>query len=196
MLTNFPGSQRRTKVHRSITYLQWHDLRHNFEVDQRAWLKVDVALPLQIKPDTTATVTVSNVGKSPALRIVVDMMFEVVKNGSAPNFVPVAHRTMANVPLMFPTEKGQPIVVPPTPNHDDGSPRDLTQDEINGLSTGTMYIAVLGMASYIDPFGTHWTRFCNWKPYQMGQASFNANSCVVWNAVGDGEAPPPDKQPK
>ena len=45
-----------------LTYLQWRDLRHNFEFEQRAWLKTEYAVPKTITPDARVHVEVVNVG--------------------------------------------------------------------------------------------------------------------------------------
>src|ERR1017187_1018967 len=55
------------------TILQWHDLRHNFEVDQRAWIKTEFMLNAEI-PRVSLPMKVINVGKSPALWTVVDAL--------------------------------------------------------------------------------------------------------------------------
>ena len=85
---------------------------------------------------------------------------------------------------MFPNDRHNFGVVPAL--SDGKSLRPLTDTVVEGLLNGKLYIAVLGQASYLDQFGTHWTRFCMWHSYSSVNGSANANSCIAYRTVGDG----------
>ena len=69
-----------------VTYLQWKDLRHNFQVSERAWLKLEVIFPRSATTDMQVNVIVANIGKSAALGSVIQTMFEIVKSENTPIF--------------------------------------------------------------------------------------------------------------
>lgn len=77
--------------------------------------------------------------------------------------------------------------------HPDGSVFNPTEAEVSALRNNTDYVAVYGYTTYIDNFGPHWVRFCDWW-YYPGQANafqptYNASSCTSYNTVGDGDYP-------
>lgn len=171
-----------------VTFQQWHDLRHNFEVEERAWLKIDYAVPDNITSNAAVEIRITNIGKSVALRGVADTMLEIVDSKNDPSFEPVAYHYKTSLPPLFPADK-QTFTVTRTPNNPDGSPRPLTGTELQGLTTGHSYLAVYGRVVYLDQFGMHWTRYCTWHSYAQGpnaNSVFSAGACVNWNAVGDG----------
>lgn len=173
-----------------IAFSQWRDLRHNFEVDQRAWLKVEVEMPARpLNSQTPVVVTVRNVGKSPALKLFGGVIVQVVDAKSAPSYPPSGKGEMRQVAvnMIFPADlttfsSGR------TPNNLDGTMRPLSDDEMRSLSAGDSYLAAFGIIAYQDQFGDHWTRFCAPKSYQAEPKDFYWRSCILWNAVGDGLA--------
>lgn len=68
-------------------------------------------------------------------------------------------------------------------------PRKLTPKEAEQLNNGTSYVAIWGFITYSDAFGEHWTRFCDWKSFQVEYREFTARPCTSWSAVGDGKSP-------
>jgi hypothetical protein len=60
-------------VYAVTTYCQWRDLRHNFIVDERAWVGIDIQLSAIKNPDGTikfvANGVFKNTGKTPALKM-------------------------------------------------------------------------------------------------------------------------------
>src|ERR1039458_4738187 len=70
-----------------VTYRQWHDLRHNFEVDQRVWLGVtEGATPRELHEGTVlnSTVILVNQGKTPAYNVVQQAGFRIMTAGGFP----------------------------------------------------------------------------------------------------------------
>jgi hypothetical protein len=176
-----------------ITYFQWHDLRHNFEIDERAWLKVEIGIPESAKIPF-ASVKTTNIGKSPALQISEFTVVRLQKSDIEPVFAPFeksapkAGVRFATVPMLFPgTTNEYPVGL--TVNAD-GSSVIFREEDFHDLITGKTYLLVFGEYIYKDQFGTHWTRACNWKAYfNDPRARFNAGVCVAWDNVGDGEPP-------
>jgi len=168
-----------------VTYFQWRDLHHNFEVDQRAWIKVDYG-PVTSTPVVPIRMKFTNVGKSPALRISIDVVVETVQSKMGPSFVPAQKHTEAISALLFPNDS--PIdLLAELFNDSNGSARALTEAEVQSLVDGKSYLAIYGQVIYADQFGVHWTHFCSWKAYST--AKYEARSCIMWNAVGDGNPP-------
>jgi hypothetical protein len=91
-----------------VTYIQWRDLRRNFEAEQRAWVTIDYRWPphLPNPPDQTAgsiQPILTNIGKSVISRIVVKSTLEILAAADAPSFNRgKAHSTADESPL-FPT---------------------------------------------------------------------------------------------
>jgi hypothetical protein len=55
---------------------------------------------------------------------------------------------------------------------------------------GDSYLILFAQAVYADQFGKHWTRVCYWRDYDTRPSGgFNADTCVAWNSVGDGDPP-------
>ena len=169
----------------SVTYLQWHDLRHNFEVDQRAWVKIGYIWP-NLTPDQTAVMNgnLVNFGKSTITWLMADGIFEVVKVGDSPSFsLEQRHSTTSQAPF-FPGDSSTfPIQLF---DRQTKKPRAFTPQEIDDLTAGRAYAVTFGWIAYGDQFGHHWYRFCGWRGYApVGWA--NASKCVEWNRVGDGK---------
>ena len=155
-----------------VTYFQWRDIRHNFEADQRAWIRVQWMI--SDDPASRVKMRVTNTGKTPAFATHTDAVFEIVNRNAVPSLSLSQNHTRNDSPPLFPGD-------------DDGfevyRPIELTTAERQDLIDGRSYLAIFGLVIYGDQFGGHWTRFCNWKGYTAGD--FESRPCVLWNAVGD-----------
>jgi hypothetical protein len=175
-------------VYAVLTYLQWSDLRHNFFVDQRGWVKIESGFPESVAVGSSVSelpVFVRNIGKSPTTRTVVDVVVEVVQSTVRPTFDFNQAHNAIDISLMFPSDvqqiAGHFFV---------GQQRtSLSAADLQNLREGRAYLVIFGQAAYADQFGKHWTRFCRWHSYSTGGGTFNADSCVAWNTVGDGDIP-------
>jgi len=94
-------------IYAVTTLLQWRDLRHNFEVEQRAWLKVTFGWP--IKPTSIVLAHIENVGKSPAFDTMSEFVFTVLDKNTPPPFHFIGAHTFTIVPSVF--FPGQPMTV-------------------------------------------------------------------------------------
>jgi hypothetical protein len=174
-----------------VTHVEWTDLRHNFEVDQRAWVRFRYAL-LKDKISETDVVnswplTVQNIGKSPARHTFVNAHFEIVPKTAPPTLVFSRQHTQVQVSLLFPTDDNSfPVALESSSD----APHNLSVDEIRELTSGRSYLAVFAQVTYDDQFGEHWTRFCTWKSFGINPSDrFDASGCIAWNEAGEGKPP-------
>ena len=88
-----------------VTFFQWRDLRHNFEVDQRAWLKIVLSWPDPITTvPATAKLIFQNTGKSVMTSIYAESSFEIVKSDSPPSFSLKKMHNPTSEASLFPTD--------------------------------------------------------------------------------------------
>jgi hypothetical protein len=139
-----------------VTYRQWHDLRRNFEADQRAWIRAAYLFPKDISSDskTSVTLEMSNLGKSVITGVVAFGNYSVVDNNSLPPFFSKDRSTATFTRGgFFPGEKGEldiPLLDPRTKQS-----RAFTNEELEGLRSGKKYVTAIGMIGYWDQFGYH-----------------------------------------
>jgi hypothetical protein len=172
-----------------LTYLQWRDLRANFAIDERAWIKeTDELRHTSEIPRTSVPIKISNVGKSAANKVFVTAALALVERDKAPLFANKHGFTRSRVSLMFPNSEDS---IPIPFSESDGTELRLTDTQVQELNEGKYYISVYGQITYEDQFGSHWTRFCDWTSYSKDpQIQFTAFTCISdWNAVGDGNPP-------
>ncbi|HUI76834.1 MAG TPA: hypothetical protein VLY24_02935 [Bryobacteraceae bacterium] len=178
----------------AVTYQQWRDLRHNFEVDQRAWLKIGSRFSNVTNETEVATAILNpiNIGKSPILEAFMDVTSELLPVDKAPSLNLGAQHDRLMMSSIFPGGEPPNDIELRVPSSKAASeyPRKLTRPEVQGLINGTLYVALFGRVVYADQFGKHWQRFCAWHTYEQPPVTImivNAKSCVAWNAVGEGD---------
>jgi hypothetical protein len=189
-----------------VTFFQWQDLRHNFQADERAWVKptptadiygvVANGAPVPWNADSIMvpfwSVTLLNIGKSVAEDIHGHGFLEVLDASKSPSFnFEQPHMTLS-LQVLYPQEDYQfriPLY------HPSESPRPLTKDEYDRLMSGDFYLAVYTEITYRDQFGYHWVRMCRFgtrfdtSKFKTAYQGYNTKSCSDWNAVGDGSPP-------
>jgi hypothetical protein len=173
-------------VYAVVTVYQWRDLRHNFEVDQRAWVKPKVLWPKDMMDDKV-TVMVNNLGQSVVDSTSMDAKIEILDRASQPSFAQSGIHTAAIFETLFPKDENSITVMRFSP---EGKESPLTDKEIKALSQGDDYAVIWGYILYHDQFGVHWTRFCDWHAFTSKLIQFQAAGCTRYNSVGDGEYPP------
>jgi hypothetical protein len=164
-----------------VTCLQWGDLRHNFYVDQRAWLRPTYLIPEQ--PSAAIKVQIDNIGKSPAFNAKATVVYEVVNWQVQPSFDLSSPGTVETIPaVLFPTEfdSFQALLSP------NGI---LTAEDTKRVNSGDSYVALFGQMIYRDPFGNHWMRFCTWHAYgpTSYRHQYNSTACALYTATGEGD---------
>jgi hypothetical protein len=179
-------------------YLQLRESHEALKVDQRAWIKVETAGPKSLHAatgfyDTDLTIAVgqpltvpmriSNIGKTPAENVEVALFVGIIDAASEPPLERVDENvTHASITTgnIFPWDGIQHDI--PRRSSGDSPPEPVTGEELDALRSGKAYIAIYGIATYEDVFGTHrWTRFCGWEPLAKG--NFQAKQCVEYNTV-------------
>jgi hypothetical protein len=161
--------------------------RSTLEVDQRAWLKVDLSAKMLVIENSPiiATVTLTNTGKTPAKDIAFAGVIEIVKNGSEPTFDGIHSVNTYTSNMLFPGES----TVPPIQmkNLGPGKPFavavPLSHEAYQDLVNGGSWIAVWGRATYHDFFGNQrWVNFCGWNsPSPLHIAINGAPACTKFN---------------
>jgi|ERR1017187_1937298 hypothetical protein len=138
-----------------VTYRQWHDLRHNFEVDQRVWLGVtEVATPRELHEGTVlnSTVILVNQGKTPAYNVVQQAGFRIIKAGGP--FDPareVNSSALSPQGIIMPTGKRELSIC---------TLGAIGQKRADELNSGEYRLYLFGRITYDDAFGKHHqTRF-------------------------------------
>jgi hypothetical protein len=177
-----------------ITYLQWQDLRHNFAVDQRAWLTFKLHRSADTPEIESVTFTSNqpvtypfrlvNVGKTPAINIEAHVFVDIVDAQHEPALGDVdirpSHHPHGRITsgIVFPNDDLAHQITRPAK---DSSPMLATPEEVSSIASGNAYLAVYGIATYDDILGAHhWTRFCRWIG---GRGTFRAESCTKYNSV-------------
>ncbi len=163
--------------------------------DERAWLIVG-AKPDTQGSDTTAIqfiagqpvnypLEVKNVGKTPASNVEMKVFVDIL---NASTEVPLDHVEDGNAypygsitsGIIFPNGDFKQLIMRPAK---DGTALVATSEEVNGITNGTVYLAVYGVITYDDVFHVHhWTRFCNWI---SDKGTFATRGCTQYNTVDD-----------
>lgn len=171
-------------------FLAWVSIK-TLHIDQRAWLEVSgVNLPSEsVKEETPiiALAKVTNNGKTPAKKVVVQFVVVVLNSSSRVEFEYVEKQGTAFNGVMVP-KQNIPVTV-----YGGGKPAKpdiLTKTEAENLLGGRMYIAIYGRGEYKDIFGEqHWFHYCGWNGYYPLGAAYYASDCTAYNDVGDGPLP-------
>jgi hypothetical protein len=172
-------------------YLAIVQSRHSIEIDQRAWLSITQKgnTTLDVGSAPSAFLTITNTGKTPALRIEGHLHIEVVPAHGSPHLderllpyvLSVSGIALPNEPRD--TDVVRLIHVAGTATHateDD----PLTQREKDDLEQGRAWIAIHGTISYDDAFkNRHWVRICLWNSLTGGD--YTALSCAAYNNMDD-----------
>lgn len=168
------------------SHKQWRDLRRNFEVSQRAWIKTGISWPtLVFDQPAVGKLVIKNIGKSPVTRLHCAVRLEVVGKDSEPTLSASERFLRVDTSIMFPADETSYQVYLPDKA---GNARAFTSVELRDLTNGGDYLAMYGVVAYVDQFGAHWTRFCGYQP-EASEGKFNASRCIAWNLTGDGNPP-------
>lgn len=177
---------------------------NQLELAERPWIKYESHFePVAGKPEQSSfslgidkipniPIRFINVGKGPASDCRVAAFVELVNADRAPSLDRVDSKfgyphSFMMCGTIFPTDHAD-MQVQRTKWKDIkektviGDP--LRAEEGSLLSSGKIYVAIYGIASYKDSIGIdHWTRFCDWVP--SGGLAYNAGPCVTYNKSDD-----------
>jgi hypothetical protein len=156
-------------------------IQRQMRQDQRPWMRFDMGdskvnptVSVKVGSSLVVPVRMTNVGKTPAERLQMFFVIEVVPLGKDPHlpkhhFIFDGRRTKPNplaayrirVGAMFPESHVDEMV--PRLQIKNGTVVEnfLSVPEANDVVNGKAYLAVFGEVSYFDVFGfRHWTKFC------------------------------------
>ena len=169
-------------IYAVVTAVQWFDLRHNFKVSERAWVKVTCPIgPLDNLFPIKAEI--ANVGKSVTSPVSLTVFTRVVEKGKPPfNTGEEANEYTIREQPFFPGDTRTADIGIEGVNH------ELTDPERQALIKGDSYFVIFGAANYVEQYGPHWTKFCNWRGYTTG--TYNTDPCVRYSSIGDGDTVP------
>jgi hypothetical protein len=159
--------------------------------DERAWIAVAVQgnPSFAIDAAPSATLTITDTGKTPATHLVGDFYVELIPDGQNPHFeAQIPHFKMfsgiaiPNAPqLVVPSRQKLRLGGKPDEMEED----PLTKDDKTALDSGSLWRAVHGTVWYEDVFGTrHWIRFCFWTGLKLGK-TYSSGGCAAYNATDD-----------
>jgi hypothetical protein len=169
-----------------VTYMQWYDLRHNFEVDQRAWVKATPNWQTEIVTDrkTGMYFELSNLGKSAISVLTGFGGLDLVESNTPLQLDVNEHRSVWFIKgPIFPGDK-IPFEIDLL-DQQRNRERPFTPQEAEELRTGKKYLVASGIIGYTDQFGYHWFQFCVTKSY-FNEMMVDGMHCALWNIIGDG----------
>jgi hypothetical protein len=173
-----------------ITYFQWRDAHRNFITDERAWLQIkrageqkpgESSIPVfQLSAGELARVPLElvNIGKTPGRNGRTAFNVEILRYDEEPHIECLVTGCKgvktATLPIFFPNERD---------TYPTWSQNIATEEDAANWTTGDTYIAVYGIVSYDDVFGTQrWTKFCYWGAHVMNK-NYKASKCTLYNEV-------------
>ena len=156
-----------------VGLLQWDAMKRQLNVmrlslyaDQRPWIKLDYgdgpALQLAPSLPIIQKVTLTNIGKSPLLKLRAHIGIELITNGTPPDFDWNRSHFESKVPILLPNSpSGVPAQLMERSGHN--LPHILTKPEYDGLKNGTLVLVTFARIAYDDTLGGgHWQQFCSW----------------------------------
>ena len=164
--------------------------RNTARTDQRPWLGPDIqmGIPNGVASTTNlflSVVAIKNNGKTPAKKVLIKVVFEVVDSQNELRLSYDTPATISDSNFLFQGTQTTVNVYPlrPNPKVSAGAePRLLTVEEVSKLNSGVAYLSIYGHADYEDIFGvSHWLNFCTWKPYGSLPREYHARKCTDYN---------------
>lgn len=165
-------------VYAFVTLCQWIDLRHQFAIEQRAWISVTHGdLGLSENAPAVVPIIYSNTGKTPARHIEMLITMKLVLTDESPVFdYRIGTFRTAKVGMLMPNDP-QPI---PFSSLESISPSQNAQ-----ITAGSILVMIYGKVDYDDAFGRHWVTFCS-QPFRRPSGSHTAaEACAEYNNAGD-----------
>ncbi len=168
-------------------------IRAQMRQDQRPMLKPGMGFAHErpaVGETINGSVTIQNVGKTPATQMKGFWYISIVQNGEKLRFrYPMNSSLGVTMGAIFPND-------PPTsynvywtkidPSNTTSYPteRKLTPEEFDSLLRGGTFFIIYGRVTYNDEFGvSHWTHFCSWTHFTQGQKTIAAQDCAAYNAI-------------
>jgi hypothetical protein len=163
--------------------------------DQRAWvhfseIKINIARDPQGRADVTAPVGIFVTGKTPAKKVRMEFVIDIVKNEqNGITRFPYAYipRLQDTTGIIIPGE-AQPTftthLLKRTKNPERAENRFLSVDEYQSLADGKTFVILYGRIQYRDIFNIpHETRYCHF--FSPSGKDAYAQRCTEYNGVDD-----------
>jgi hypothetical protein len=180
----------------SLTGLIFYEQLHEMRTDQRAWINLTVGAAKVTKDSAgnasiTVPITISNTGKSPAKKVLAEVVVEKVRNGDSPEFIyENRSRTYSVSGTLVPnaTEEMDASLLKGKlhgTGEADSEPVFLTPFQYQDLTDGTSFLAVYARTSYVDVFDIpHSLRSCFFSKVSAPQPALtSAKACTLYNDV-------------
>jgi hypothetical protein len=162
--------------------------------DQRPWFAIEPKFPdkVEIGKPIEVTISVTNRGKTPAVKFVVRYVFEAPLRHIPPTFEhgnPIVWvPQLAKFGMVYPSD---PAIVlrgqwfEPDRINAIAIPRRVTAADYDDFRHGRKYITVHGWIQYYDTFNVyHWQHFCAFTAYpEYSNIDFNTGVCADRNGM-------------
>jgi hypothetical protein len=176
----------------------------------RAWLEIELAPPwrfditnkhpatgnelLKQVTDLSFPLTVTSIGKTPAKKIEIHNVLEVLRKNQAPSLDYEFRHRRSVIAILFP---GREFPLDATIPADASGQIDPTgivaatipDDMRKALERGDGYVAIFSRATYWDEFGGHWLHFCTPIQFSTTVQTYPTRNCTLYNDAGDGNEP-------
>lgn len=167
---------------------QYHVMGAQLDVmrkDQRPWISgSNVKISSVPNGPIIASVSLTNVGKTPARRFEAKMVITMIKNGDSPALTysdhPVQDETAG---IIFPSEPNE-IKIPLIRVNPNGTfvPWVMTATEIEDFDKGNSFFEAYGEVTYLDQYKTpHWLHFCQFATTTKVPTYVTARKCTDYN---------------
>ena len=165
-------------------------IRAQMQQDQRPLLKIipsfDVGKASRVGDPVEGTVSIQNIGKTPAIDVSVSWHLTMVPNvPGAMHFLYPRNKnwgttTGAVYPNDPPDVERAFWIVDEWDGKGNAPERRFTQSEFDDAAAGRALFVLYGKANYTDGFGvSHWTQFCSWAP--LAHVMYWAKDCTSYN---------------
>lgn len=138
-----------------VALLQWKSMEKALDANERAWLLMNAPSPLVLEPDKPIIlgITLTNYGKSPAFRIIMDWSWDHIFSITPPPLELKRHGGEPEDPLG--PGQSMPVMI---------KLRSFTTEEIKEIKTGIKPFFLVGDVLYTDPFAKEdrFSRVC-WR---------------------------------
>ena len=174
-----------------ISFKQLRLSEQSLRITERPWLKIKSKVNVEEIAENVplaGIVEFTNMGKTVAKNLSMEIVMQVTPNGQAPDFSyerPALRNTMGS---MFPDDPLPLYVTPYVETKASGfQPLNLSHYDLGELKAGRAYIMIYARVIYYDIFGVKYsTRSCGWKSIAPdAPAGYTARQCVAYNGVDD-----------
>jgi hypothetical protein len=161
-----------------VTFCMWRDLKHNFTVDERAWVAaIAISDAPRIDKPFDVVVRIRNTGKTFAKETGVVDAAEPLLQDQSPDFAGELSRKPTSVTVLAPNGDFVSTIHVRLPDDKQTLSKPGLDAMIGELKSERMRLVIHGRITYKDIFDSpHWTTFC----FNLGP-SLHYESCEMHN---------------